>query len=60
MKGVNTIVINEEQLMAILQEWWEGFTYTHKDSYGKSKVVNIKPDEHGYYAIVLDEVESDE
>lgn len=32
MKGVNRLVLNEAQMVAILQAWWDSKTYSEKDT----------------------------
>ena len=57
MKGTNTIILNEEQMNAVMTEWWSGIAYSHKT---KDKCIEVSADGTGNFEIILDEVKEGE
>lgn len=50
MKGLNTLVINHEQMKVIVQDWWNKSTYSNKDI-----VTDVDKAEGGNFEIQLEE-----
>ena len=49
MKGTNTVIVNNEQMLNILNDWWERMTYITKD-----RVTSVDQ-ENMNFVIVLEE-----
>ena len=51
MKGTNTIILNAEQMNAVMTKWWSDMTYATKD-----KVIDVSVDANGNFEVILDEI----
>ena len=49
MKGTNTVIVNNEQMLNILNDWWERMTHITKD-----RVTSVDQ-ENMNFVIVLEE-----
>ena len=50
MKGVNTLILNSDQMKEILNKWWKGMTYNSNDH-----VIRVDI-EDGNFVVELEEV----
>ena len=51
MKGINTIILNAEQMNTVMTKWWSDMTYATKD-----KVIDVSVDGNGNFEVILDEI----
>ena len=52
MKGTNTLIINNEQMLEIIEQWWKSKTYSNMD---KAKVSKVVANECDGFVITLEE-----
>jgi len=53
MKGTNTIIMSNEQILDILNQWWKDATYAHKTEDTITKVV---ANDYDGFVITMEEV----
>ena len=53
MKGTNTIILNEEQMLDVMSEWWAGMSYSHKTH---DVVKRVYQSEDGNFEITIEGV----
>ena len=55
MKGTNTIIVNKQQMIEIINEWWGRVTYNTKD-----RVTSVDQENMNFVIVLEEQTEDDE
>ena len=54
MKGTNTIIVNKQQMIEIINEWWGRVTYM------KDRVTSVEQENMNFVIVLEEQAEDDE